>query len=196
MQLKNGVCLVPKRLDLVFQLSNDLRKDASELAPPFNWVAASPNNIIQHFNEEPLKTTFLQFLKKDFYGVLILENSNWVAYGWMSCPSTLGPIHLSSQIQRLNVFWIFYCHTKESFRGQGLYKRILKLLIQQAFRESKEAEIYIDTQGNNIAARKAIVSVGFEPKGIINTYKLGIPKLKSWNVGKWNTEVAHPPLPG
>jgi RimJ/RimL family protein N-acetyltransferase len=196
MQLKNGVCLMPKRIDLVFQLSDDLTKDASELVPPFNWVAANPNNIVQYFDEQPLKTTFLKFLKKEFYGVLILENSNWVAYGWISRPSTLGPIHLPSEIQRLKVFWIFYCHTKESFRGRGLYKRVLKLLMQQALNESKDAEIYIDTQRDNIAARKAIVSVGFEPKGIINTYKFGIPKLKSWNWGKWNTQVDHPPLLG
>jgi len=182
---------VRRRVELVFKFPYKLKKESYELAHPFSRMPANLNTVVRYFPTDPLNTIFLNFIKDNFYGVFICENGNWVAYGWMSRPSTPGPIHLSPAIQKLKVFWIFYCHTKESFRGRGLYKTVLRILIQQAFHENKEAEIYMDTQLDNIPARKAILTVGFKPQGTVYTYKFGIPKIKIWNWCKWNKEAVH-----
>jgi hypothetical protein len=92
-------------------------------------------------NDEKKIKAFRRHLKKEFYGVFVYENKRWAAYGWMSRPSTRGPTHLPTSIQRLDAHWIFYCRTAEAFQGRGLYKSVLKLLVKQALDERRDAEL-------------------------------------------------------
>jgi RimJ/RimL family protein N-acetyltransferase len=114
-----------------------------------------------------------------------------IIYGWMSRPSTGGPQHLLASIQCLDAYWIFCCRTQDGFRGLGYYKLVLRLLSQQALKENEHASTYVDTSASNVASRRAIVSVGFRPKGVIITYRLQLAKV-SVDIRWWNAEAAHP----
>ena len=103
-----------------------------------------------------------------------------IIYDWMSRPSTGGPQHLLASIQ-----------TQDGFRGLDYYKLALRLLAQQALKENEHASTYVDTSASNVASRRAIVSVGFRPKGVIITYRLQLAKV-SVDVKWWDAEAAHP----
>ncbi|MBE0447464.1 MAG: GNAT family N-acetyltransferase [Actinobacteria bacterium] len=157
---------------------------------------ATPDTVEVLFrNDNRLKKTFLAFLRKKFYGIFLVQDNQWVTYGWLSRPQTPGPIHLPAKIKQMDVYWIFYCRTREGYQGRGLYKHLLRLLIGQALSESKNADVYVDTVADNVPSHQAVTSVGFRFCGIIETSKLGMPKLGSWILGRWDKEVEHQNLP-
>lgn len=185
-----------RKVRLVYQLPPSWTAKENDL-PAFKWVTADNKNVVTLFaDNRGRKNEFLKFLRKKFIGIVLYESSSWASYAWMSRPSRFGPPHLPGWIQGLEVFWIFCCRTREEFRGRGLYKLALKLIIEQAFREQRDASVLIDVLPDNIPSRHGIISAGFVPKGVITSYKLGIPNLKWWAWGRWDTDCAHPELPG
>ena len=139
-----------------------------------------------------LQNRFLEFWAKGFKGITWGKENEWISYAWMSLPETFGPPHLPRHIQRLPVYWIFYCRTKEEYRGRGLYKASLSILCHWARERDPKAEIYIDTEPDNLPSRKAVEDVGFLPAGIITTWTLNLPKLR-WIIirGQWNKDADH-----
>jgi hypothetical protein len=158
-----------------------------------NWTMADTGNTRLLFDEDKSRReTFLNFLREGSLGVFLYRHDTWIAYGWMSRPSMLGPQHLPRRIRSSSVYWIFYCRTRDGFGGLGFYKLVLRLLAQRAMQECENANVYVDTEINNMAARRAILSAGFEPEGAVTAYRLRVPKVNSWTWGRWKTDVAHP----
>lgn len=146
------------------------------------------------FGEDPRQEAFLRFLEKGFAGLFLLTDDTWAAYAWMSTPSTEGPPHLPVWVADLPVYWIFYCRTEKAFRGRGLYKLALQLLIEDVGERGNGESILIDTGPTNTPSRRAIASVGFLPTGAIVAWQLRVPHLGRWVWGTWRSDYLHPPL--
>jgi len=196
--LSGGIArvLVRKKRLLVYELAVCSNKEPL-LPMGIQWAQATRDNVADLFRDDPRrKKTFLRFIDKGYYGVILYHDTQWVSYGWMSKPDTLGPPHLPLGIQQEKVYWLFYQHTAQNYRGRGFYKCVLHLQAMHALREIETARVLIDTRPDNIASRKGILAVGFEPKGMIDTLELRMPRVKSWVWGSWDMDADHPRLDG
>jgi RimJ/RimL family protein N-acetyltransferase len=188
--------LLRNRRLLVYGLADRLNGEVL-LPTDIKWTQATRDSIAGLFRDDPRrKKTFLQFVNRGYYGIIMYHDSQWVSYGWMSKPDTLGPPHLPLGIQKSSAYWLFYQHTSQDYRGCGVYKCSLQLQAAQALGEVEHTQIYVDTRPDNIASRKGILAVGFQPKGIIDTRELRIPRVKSWVWGSWDMDAGHPGLDG
>jgi len=161
-------------------------------SPLFEWAWLDQEKVSLFFSQDVRLNMFKKFLTKGFIGLVWYKGGEWVSYAWMSPPESFGPPHLPRGIQRLPVYWIFYCRTKEIYQGHGLYKASLRLLAHWARGRDPEAKVYIDTEPKNIASRHAIKDVGFVPKGIITTWTLRIPRYSFVIWGRWDQNAPHP----
>lgn len=160
---------------------------------PLEWAWLDQETVGFFFSQEDrLQNVFRRFLAKGFAGVVWHHGSDWASYAWMSLPKTAGPAHLPRSIRKLPVYWIFYCRTKDEYQGRGLFKASLSLLARWAREREPEAEVYIDTDPNNIPSRRAIEAVGFLPKGIITTWTLWVPRLSPVIWGRWDPNAPYP----
>jgi len=187
---------IPKRRLLVYELADCLNGEPF-LPTGIQWTQATRDSVSELVRDDPrLRKTFMRFIDKGYYGIVMYHGAQWVNYGWMSKPDTLGPPHLPLSIQRRQVYWLFYQHTIPNHRGLGLYKSALQLQAAHGARESESARVLIDTRPDNIASRKRILAVGFEPRRIIDTWEIRIPRVKSWVWGSWESDADHPRLDG
>ena len=187
---------IPKRRLLVYELADCLNGEPF-LPTGIQWTQATRDSVSELVRDDPrLRKTFMRFIDKGYYGIVMYHGTQWVNYGWMSKPDTLGPPHLPLSIQRRQVYWLFYQHTIPNHRGLGLYKSALQLQAAHGARESESARVLIDTRPDNIASRKRILAVGFEPRRIIDTWEIRIPRVKSWVWGSWESDADHPRLDG
>lgn len=139
------------------------------------------------------KKEFRKFLSKGCLGVVRAEEGRWISYAWMSPPaSRVGPEQIPFRL-RSQYYWIYYCRTREEYQGRGLYKESLKALVRDALGHGSCRRIMIDTEPSNIASRRAILSVGFIPQGVLYTKTLVLPWLKRrWVWGDWEVRKQHP----
>ena len=188
--------LVCKKRVLVYELEDYLNEEPL-LPMGIQWTRATRGNVEDLFRDDPRrKKAFLRFIDKGYCGIILHHEAQWVNYGWMSKPDTLGPPHLPVDIQQNKVYWLFYQHTAQNYRGRGFYKLALQLQAAHALREMEPVRVLIDTRPDNIASRKGILAVGFQPKGIIDIRELRIPRVKSWAWGSWDVDADHPRLDG
>ncbi len=141
-------------------------------------------------DDAPRRTLFLSFLRQGIRGVLLHEGDVWQTYAWISRPSTAGPGHLPRWAGRLGAHWIFYCRTREDFRGRGLYGAAMDRLVAMARAEDPAAPVYIDTSRRNTASRRAILRAGFSPHG--EALVLDLPGIRPRGI--WLREREHPGL--
>lgn len=73
-----------------------------------------------------------------------------------------------------NSYYIYNCVTKEGFRGQGIYKKALSILIDNL---ASKNEVYICSLNSNSASIATIDKVGFEFIGSVNFIKIFFIKL-------------------
>lgn len=140
------------------------------------------------------KRTFSKLLHKGFVGLVLHKDDEWVTYAWMATPDSPQPFHLPQWIKGLGAYWVFYCGTKEQYRNRGYYKLALSLLVQHAFDLVPQPSIYIDTSPSNTPSRRAIINVGFRPRGVLECISLSIPRLGRITFGKWDQGAQHPEL--
>jgi RimJ/RimL family protein N-acetyltransferase len=145
---------------------------------------------------EPLLVNqFLGFLDEGFAGVMLVRDGQWASYGWFSKPGSPGPQHLPWSVRHEAACWVFYCHTRESLRGRGCFGRLLSQLVAKVEREKLAPAIYIDTRLDNVASRRAILRLGFEPFGVMTTRQLWLPRIGSVVVSSsWQQQREHPAL--
>ncbi len=188
--------LVRKKRLLVYESAHCLTEELP-LPTGIEWAYATKASVAGLFRDDPRRRkTFLKFIDRGYYGLIMYHDAQWVGCCWMSRPDTLGPPHLPPSIQQRQVYWLFYGHITPCYRGRGLYKCALQLQVAHALSEMEHAKVYGDIRPDNVASRKGILSVGFEPKGIIDTLELRIPRVKSWVWGSWNVDADHPRLDG
>lgn len=162
-----------------------------------DWQIASCRGIQSVFRDDLIRATrFRQYLEAKHTGLLLARGGKWIAYGWISPPGGSNPPHLPRWTGTLEAPWIFGCHTREGYRRQGIYKRLLARLVGLATQEGISTKIYIDTHADNIPSRLAIVGAGFRPVGIFSTYRFWTPVAGTRIVGgRWRIEQPHPELP-
>ncbi len=179
-------------INLVYRLPVPWEISATALPSGIECIPAEADSVNRLFESNlVLKKTFLAFLEDHFWGVFLQNDASWVGYAWMSRPISRGPRHLAPPIQRLPVYWICYCRTQEAYRGLGMYKYALQVLIRHAMTEDSALPIYIDTEITNKPARRAILRTGFRACGIVVTVR--VPKVNlMW--GRWFPHFRHPGL--
>ena len=184
--------ILRKSENLVYQLPEKWEFPGVEIEG-LEWTRIDDEALMAWFNRDKHRQkVFTSFLRRGFLGLVWHNGCEWASYAWMSLPGTLGPPHLPRHIQRLPVYWIFYCRTKEEYQGRGLYKASLSLLAQWARNRDPEASVYIDTAPNNIPSRSAIKAVGFFPQGVITMLTLRVPKLRLIIWWRWDLNTPHP----
>lgn len=180
------------RTSLVFRLPEGVQPSGSPLPLGLRLSPAEPDLIRLFFGGSALEAVFLDYLSQGFSGAVIHGPRAWAAYGWLSHPHTAGPVHLHPEIQHQPVHWLFAFQTLPIWREKGLYKTGLRYLMSQALAQPHAGGIYVDTQTGNLASRRGILSVGFVPCGVAKTYIVGIPKVRWWKWGHWDTGQLHP----
>ena len=157
--------------------------------PGLSASRASVETVCRLFCDDALRrTASLNFLRRGMWGVLFHQGDAWQTYAWMSRPSTAGPGHLPAWAGRLGAYWIFYCRTREAYRGQGLYGAAMDRLAALARAEDPDATIYIDTSTSNTPSRRAILRAGFLPCG--TALVLDVPGIRPRGI--WLRGREHP----
>lgn len=160
---------------------------------------ATKNSVYGFFGDDRKRhDVFMEYVRKKYVGLILHNNSEWLAYAWMSNPLSEGPPHLAPSLKSLCPYWIFYCHTKQRFRGRGFYKLSLRQMLKRAREHMDELKrrlpVYIDTERSNVASRRGIISAGFKEKGVVVCYYLRIPGHKVILKQKWLWDRSHPVL--
>ncbi len=180
---------------LVYQFTGFRKKQA----PPAAGVArgvffrASESSIHFLFSEDGSRRgLFLRFLRAGFSGVFLVRNGKWISYGWYTPPGTGRPPHLPQWASQLGAYWIFYCHTREEFRNQGNYKRLVGQVVRTINARDDAAWILCDTIPDNFASRRAVLQSGFTPAGVLTSYH---PLPGVFLQSRWDRQKEHqPPL--
>jgi GNAT superfamily N-acetyltransferase len=148
--------------------------------------------VCSAFDHQPqVRQRSLVFLAAGYIGFLVMNGRQCVSRAWMCTPASRGPRHLPRSFKSANAYWIVYCATELEYRGQGLYKYCLQRLIHRARRDNPQAAVLIDTAVDNVPSRRAIRSVGFQPYGVIVSYR--VPKTEIV-FGRWRRSDPHPEL--
>jgi hypothetical protein len=136
---------------------------------------------------------FQGFLKDGFSGVALVRDGRCTSFGWFSQPGTSGPEHLPRWIRDLDSYWVFHAHTATDMRGQGCFTRVLGHIVEIAKRRHPAAFVYADTDLDNVSSRRAMLSAGFTPNGVIRTYRLTLPCIGNViTKGSWRRSETHP----
>ena len=157
-------------------------------------IPANQDTITKYFKYSQKKKPFIKNLIDGSIGCFLVNEKEWVTYAWMSTPGQKPPTQIPNWVKNEQVYWIYYCRTKENYQSKGYYKAALKILIMEAYYKNKNAGIFIDTNAANIPSRKAILSSGFSPAGVIKSLPIRIPKRHLITIGKWGKGSKHPLL--
>jgi len=181
---------------LVFQHPGaDSAPRQRQTLPGANWLNSTPENVREIFQNDPVRRRlFLRFLRSGCFGVFLVRDQEWVAYGWASRPGKGRPPHLPRSVAGWGSYWIFHCHTRSTFRGRGVYTCLLMRLAALAL-EKGGGPVYIDALPGNTPSLRAIVSAGFVPYGVTRTFRMSLPHVGSFLVsGYWAPDEPHPEL--
>lgn len=184
--------LTPFRIEtLVYQFTGPLDQQWLDSPPELKWVPACGLSVRRLFRDDPARTrTFLQFLRSGCFGYFLERDGQWITYGWSMQPGSAHPPHLPQWTSDLGACWIYYCHTREEFRGQGHYKRLLARLVAGAHERASHPLVLCDTLPDNIASRRAVLQSGFAPRGVLTTYR---PVRGMIVGGRWRRNDPHVP---
>ena len=184
-----------KKINCVYQNTGKLT-DQLELNSIYVWEQASPDLIERVFKDVPKKKDALKkLLNEGAKGVIIFDGLQWVAHGFISPPGVALPEHLPIKVVK-NHWWLFYMHTRESYRGRGLQKLCTRIRMQIINKNRKNHEqIFTDIGLNNIASRRCFIRNRFAEKGLIVNYNLYLPKVRPITIWfRWDKNKAHPKL--
>lgn len=164
-----------------------------EPIPSADWLAATNENVCEIFeNDAVRRRLFLRFLRSGCFGILLVRDREWIAYGWASQPGKGRPPHLPRSVAGWESYWIFHCHTKAAFRGRGVYTCLLTRITALA-REKGASPVYVDALPSNAPSVRAIISAGFRPCGVTHIFRLNLPHIASLPLaGSWAPDEPHP----
>ncbi len=169
---------------------------AAPLGPGEAFLPATEFSIAKLFSDDPaLAARFRGFVSAGFEGLFLTCCGQWATYGWFSTPCSAQPHHLPRWTRNLDACWIFYCHTKQPFRGRGLFAKLLRQMVETVRGRKLASNVYVDTLVSNSPSRRVILASGFIPCGMITTYQLRLPRFGNlFLIGSWNRAQCHPPL--
>lgn len=176
--------------------SHDGRVITPVLPPGYRFVDVSPTTLEHYFHSEEDSwrlRNYTALLRSGALGTLIVaEDDNWASVGWVATPSSLHPPHIPKTVAR-NRYWTFNVHTAPKHRGKGLQKAGIRqrvALSREHARDESEV-IYTDVRPSNMFSRKAKLSSGFTPAGLLYTTRIGIPGIRHWVFGHWDSTAPH-----
>ncbi len=196
---------VPTARDsLVYRFSEYRQRPFSEEG--IQWKILERRDLKRFFRKEFLVriSCNASFAKKHVC-ILIFNQSEWIAYGWIRTPGTKAPPHLPYWVGRLPVYWLYTARTKEKYQNRGYNKLLKNLRIDyiRALETAKEPEIYCDTVENNIPSRRSTLSSGFVPEGILTRRYFKFLKYVNYLLyrnrwgfiwGEWYKDRQHSPM--
>lgn len=188
--------IIKKVTELTFKyVGNSIVLDAS-LPTDIHYQFANYDLINRLFIKEPKRETFLKFLDRGYVGIILFRDNKWITHSWLTTPDTSLPPHLPFTLKNFGVYWLFYSHTISEYRGNGFYKFSLQILINKAceLEDNRTVTVFADTQKNNIGPRHTLLSLGFNPCGVIDRYYVNLPKIKAINWGAWKKDTPHPDI--
>jgi hypothetical protein len=154
------------------------------------FVRLGSPEIKLFFHDDPARRKeFLGFVSRGFEGWLLVDNGQWVTYGWLADCRHRMPPHIKLQLNQ-DAAWIFYCGTRESSRGKGSFQRFLNHIIREEATRFPHRELYIDTTKQNVPSGKAIQKSEFQPCGVITTYSFRLPFLNINLKSCWRRAIA------
>lgn len=164
----------------------------ADLPEGFAWHPATEASVRKLFAQDsPRRRRFLRFLRSGWFGFFLAGGDEWITYGWCTPPATPHPPHLPRWAGGLGAYWIFYCHTREEFRGKGHYQRLLSRLVCGAYQRAGAPLVLCDTLPGNLASRRAVIKAGFSPAGVLEAFR---PVRGLVIGGGWQREAMHVPL--
>lgn len=176
---------------LVYQFAGPPDHQWFDSSPEFRWVPACTLSVRRLFRDDAARSRkFLHFLHSGCFGYFLERDGQWITYGWSTQPGCMQPPHLPLWIRRLGAHWIFYCHTREEFRSQGHYRRLLGRLVAGAYERASNPLLLCDTLPENVASRRAVLQAGFAPRGVLTAYR---PVRGMVVGGSWRRDEAHVP---
>jgi GNAT superfamily N-acetyltransferase len=184
---------VRRRVALVYRLPPGWhpRTVTSELS----CTALDEDSVARFFAGDQLRREqFLAYLRSGCSGVVLSDDSGWVAYGWLARTRACAPPHLGDLLRGIEAYWLFNFRTKYSHRGRGYFKETLNWLAGEARRSAADAQVFVDAHPRNYSSRRGILASGFEPAGVATINIVGIPRLRWWKWGAWSENHEHPPL--
>jgi RimJ/RimL family protein N-acetyltransferase len=139
------------------------------------------------------RNRFARLVKNGGTGVVIRDDEQWLAYGWIANDAGSAPSHLPASLITRSGRWIHACHTREGYRGKGLYKRLLiRLTSNQGGVDGDSPDVFIDAAPDNVPAIRAIRAVGFEEDGRIRVLYVRRPRVRIPVYVRWFRTERHP----
>jgi RimJ/RimL family protein N-acetyltransferase len=184
--------LLPFRIKtLVYQFTGPTFHQEFDYCSEFRLIPACSLSVQRLFRDDTVRRgKFLLFLQSGCFGYFLERDGQWITYGWSTQPKSMHPPHLPRWVADLDAHWIFYCHTREEFRGQGHYRRLLARLVAGAYERAPDPLLLCDTLPDNLASRRAVLHAGFAPKGVLTTYQ---PLHGMIVGGRWRRDEEHTP---
>lgn len=151
----------------------------------FTSVEATGSTIDSVFGiGQKRRLRFHNFLRQGCIGHFFTKGGSLAAYAWLSPFGKSAPHHMRT-LRNKETAWIFSCRTLDPFRSQGLFKCCIFELNRLLLRKFGSRAVFIDTESGNIAAIRAVNSLGFEPYGTAEGITIKIPVLYSWSYARW-----------
>jgi len=145
---------------------------------------------------EARRRKFHEFLADGREGFIAHDDGDLVARGWVCTPySETVPYNLPEWTADLDVYWLFYARTMQGHRRRGWHQYLIAHRLQWIYERDSEATVFTDAEPDNVS-RQTFVTTGFEPWGMMTTYRIGHPSLAVKQLGTWDVDADHPPLPG
>jgi hypothetical protein len=170
-----------------------------DMAPPpeqpgVAFYDASPETIELFFaNDHRRRETFLGFLKAGFIGWFQCQGEEWITHAWVAPPGA-NPPHLPTWTKKAGVYWGFFGHTNEPYRGSGYFTRALRYGVWSIQQVEPSFELLVDTPKNNLPSRIAMCRTGFFQMGRLFTIVISLLKATTNISGLWLPAMNHPGL--
>lgn len=181
---------------LMYQLRSDEYVHCSPVLDGFKWSTIDAEIIARLYENDSLQNRFMRFLNLGYRGMVVSKDDRWITHVWTSTPSSPLPPHLP--VMNINeVYWLFNGHTRPEYRGTGILKKTLQLIVNHILQIENAMvpyHIYTDVVPGNLAPRKAVLSMGFKPQGIIHRQQLCMAGHTLLRWGTWNKMEPHPLL--
>ena len=119
---------VSQRISCVYRYTDDIPEE-DPLPNDLVWNQATQGLLDRLFkDDEPRSKALSMLLRKGALGVLIHNSASWAGHCFVAPPGISLPSHLPKSLTK-DFWWMFYMHTKDDFRGQGLQKAYIRLCL-------------------------------------------------------------------
>jgi len=98
-------------------------------------------------------------------------------------------------VKALDVYWGFYGHTNEAFRGAGYFTRALQYGFWAVQQIDPAKVLLVDTPTRNLPSRYAMLTTGCIPDGRMDMMQIKVKNKTLQKFAIWKRTASHPELP-